>query len=85
MIQRIYKQICAHLEKRRLDEINRKAAALYNIGDYTDSRGVVHVGVFVGGYVAYYVGDEGTLAEALAKVEALRKEFINKEMKEGAL
>jgi len=25
------------------------------------------------------------LAEALAKVEALRKEFINKEMKEGAL
>ena len=43
MIQRIYKQICARLEKRRLDEINRKAAALYSIGDYTDSRGVVHV------------------------------------------
>ena len=84
MIQRIYKQICAWLEKRRLDEINRKAAALYSIGDYTDSRGVVHVGVFVGGSVAYYVGDEGTLDEALAKVEALREEFINKEMMEGA-
>lgn len=85
MIRRVYKQICARLEKRRLDEINRKAAALYSISDYTDSRGVVHVGVFVGGSVAYYVGDEGTLAEALANVEALRKEFINKEMKDERL
>lgn len=85
MIQRIYKNLRARVKSRRLDDIKRKANALYNIGDYTDSRGVVHVGVFVGGYVAYYVGDEGTLAEALAKVEALRKEFINKEMKEGAL
>lgn len=85
MIQGIFKNLRARVKSRRLDEIKRKANALYSIGDYTDSRGIVHVGVFVGGSVAYYVGDEGTLEEALAKVEALRKEFINKEMKEGAL
>ena len=85
MIQRIYKQICARVKSRRLDDIKRKANALYSICDYTDSRGIVHVGVFVGGSVAYYVGDEGILAEALAKVEALREEFINKEMKKEAL
>lgn len=83
MIQRIYKQICALLEKRRLDEINRKAAALYKIADYTDSCGILHVAIFAGGVIASYVS-EGTLQAAQAKVEALREEFINKEMKEGA-
>lgn len=85
MIQSIFKTLRARVKSRRLNEIKRKANALYSICDYTDSRDVIHVGVFVGGSVAYYVGDEGTLEEALAKVAALREEFINKEMKEGAL
>lgn len=85
MKQGIFKNLRERVKRRRLDEIKRKANALYSICDYTDSRGVIHVGVFVGGSVAYYVGDEGTLEEALAKVEALRKEFIDKEMKDGIL
>lgn len=84
MIRRIYKQICARLEKRRLDEIKRKAAALYKIGDYTDSRGILHVAIFAGGVIASYVS-EGTLQAAQAKVKELRREFVNKEMKEGAV
>ncbi len=83
MIQRIYKQICARLEKRRLDEINRKAVALYKIGDYTDSRGILHVAIFAGGVIASYVS-EGTLQAAQAKVKELRREFVEKELKEGA-
>ena len=63
MIRRIYKQICGHLEKRRLDEINRKAAVLYKIGDYTDSCGILHVAIFAGGVIASYVS-EGTLQTA---------------------
>ena len=55
MIRRIYKQIRARLEKRRLDEINRKAASLYKIGDYTDSSGILHVAIFAGGVIASYV------------------------------
>lgn len=85
MKQGIFKNLRARVKIRRLEEITRKAQALYSIGDYTDSRGVVHIGVFIGGYVAYYVGDEDTLKEALAKVEALRQEFINKEVKKAAL
>lgn len=84
MIQRIYKQICARLEKRRLDEINRKAEALYKIGDYIDSSGILHVAIFAGGVIASYVS-EGTLQAAQAKVKELRREFVDKEMKEGAL
>lgn len=84
MIQRIYKQICARLEKRRLDEINRKAAALYKIADYTDSCGILHVAIFAGGVIASYVS-EGTLQAAQAKVKELRKEFVEKEMMEGAV
>lgn len=83
MIQRIYKQICGRLEKRRFDEINRKAKALYKIGDYTDSRGVLHVAIFAGGVIASYVS-EGTLQAAQAKVKELRREFVGKEMMEGA-
>lgn len=84
MIQRIYKQISARLEKRRLDEINRKAKALYKIGDYTDSRGILHVAIFAGGVIASYVS-EGTLQAAQAKVKELRREFVDKEMMEGAV
>lgn len=84
MIQRIYKQICARLEKRRLDEVNRKAVALYKIGDYTDSRGILHVAIFAGGVIASYVS-EGTLQAAQAKVKELRREFVDKEMMEGAV
>lgn len=84
MIQRIYKQICARLKKRRLDEINRKAAALYKIADYTDSRGILHVAIFCGGVIASYVSD-GTLQSAQAKVKELRREFVDKEMMEGAV
>lgn len=82
MIRRIYKQICARLEKRRLDEINRKAASLYKIGDYTDSSGILHVAIFAGGVIASYVS-EGTLKEAQAKVKELRKEFVEKELMKG--
>ena len=84
MIRRIYKQICGRLEKRRFDEINRNAAALYKIADYTDSCGILHVAIFAGGVIASYVS-EGTLQAAQAKVNELRKEFVNKEMKEGAV
>lgn len=84
MIQRIYNQICGRLEKRRLDEINRKAKALYKIGDYTDSRGILHVAIFAGGVIASYVS-EGTLQAAQAKVKELRREFVDKEMMEGAV
>lgn len=82
MIQRIYKQICARLEKRHLDEISRKAKALYKIADYTDSRGILHVAIFCGGVIASYVSD-GTLQAAQAKVKELRREFVEKELKEG--
>lgn len=85
MIRSIFKTLRARVKSRRLNEIKRKADALYSICDYTDSRGVIHVGVFVGGSVAYYVGDEGTLAEALAKVKELRREFVDKEIMEGAV
>lgn len=84
MIRRIYKQIRARLEKRRLDEINRKAASLYKIGDYTDSSGILHVAIFAGGVIASYVS-EGTLQAAQAKVKELRREFVEKEMKEGSV
>lgn len=84
MIRRIYKQICARLEKRRLDEVNRKAEALYKIGDYTDSSGILHVAIFAGGVIASYVS-EGTLLAAQAKVKELRREFVEKEMKEGSV
>ena len=82
MIRRIYKQICARREKRRLDEINRKAASLYKIADYTDSRGILHVAIFCGGVIASYVSD-GTLQAAQEKVKELRREFVEKELKEG--
>ncbi|WP_315170202.1 hypothetical protein [Alloprevotella tannerae] len=84
MIKRIYKQICARLEKRRLDEINRKAEVLYKIGDYTDSNGILHVAIFAGGVIASYVSEE-TLQIAQTKVKQLRREFVYKEMKEGAV
>lgn len=84
MIRRIYKQICGCLEKRHLDEINRKAKALYKIADYTDSRGILHVAIFCGGVIASYVSD-GTLQAAQAKVKELRKEFVEKELMEGAV
>lgn len=84
MIRRIYKWICARLEKRRLDEINRKATSLYKIGDYTDSSGILHVAIFAGGVIASYVS-EGTLQAAQAKVKELRREFVDKEMMEGAV
>lgn len=84
MIQRIYKNLRARVKNRRLDEINRKAKALYKIGDYTDSSGILHVAIFAGGVIASYVS-EGTLQAAQAKVKELRREFVNKEMKEGAV
>lgn len=85
MIFGIFKNLREQAKNRRLNEIKRRANELYSVSDYTDSHGVVHIGVFVGGSIAYYVGNEETLEEAVAEVEALRKEFINKEMKDGIL
>lgn len=85
MIFGIFKNLREQAKNRRLNEIKRRANELYSISDYTDSQGIVHIGVFVGGSIAYYVGNEETLEEAITEVEALRKEFINKEMKDGIL
>ena len=81
----IFKNLREQVKNRHLNEIKRRANGLYSISDYTDSQGVVHIGVFVGGSIAYYVGNEKTLEEALKRVESLRKEFIDKEMKNGIL
>ncbi len=81
----IFKNLREQVKNRHLNEIKRRANELYSISDYTDSHGVVHIGVFVGGSIAYYVGNEETLEEALKRVESLRKEFIDKEMKNGIL
>nr|DAF05957.1 MAG TPA: hypothetical protein [Caudoviricetes sp.] len=67
-----------------MDEVNRKAEALYKIGDYTDSSGILHVAIFAGGVIASYVS-EGTLQAAQAKVKELRREFVEKELMKGAV